>query len=285
MAHGSQGGSSNGQSDRVCGRARDDSRGAHRTGLPRQRARAGQFADRCAPRDAATRRRTAVRPGPGLPWSPRSSAAPNAPRRWCTLPEGEPGDPDVGGNTESHHPVDAAPLVTADDVTRPCRRSRRRSAPDGLMFDVARLDANRIAAWRGLQALVGQIERGIDEELRADWDIHLGWFDVLASLQRLGGRARPLDVSADLRLPPSSLSRRLDRSAGGGVDRPPSRRARRDHRAVEIELTRTGRRLWREMNVSYRRACRPSSRPSRRHRHRRRATGARRALRDHRFAG
>ena len=27
-----------------------------------------------------------------------------------------------------------------------------------------------------------------------------------------------------------------------------------DHRAVEIELTRTGRRLWREMNVSYRRA-------------------------------
>ena len=27
-----------------------------------------------------------------------------------------------------------------------------------------------------------------------------------------------------------------------------------DLRAVEVELTRTGRRLWREMNVSYRRA-------------------------------
>ena len=27
-----------------------------------------------------------------------------------------------------------------------------------------------------------------------------------------------------------------------------------DHRAVDVELTRTGRRLWREMNVSYRRA-------------------------------
>lgn len=123
---------------------------------------------------------------------------------------------------------------------------------------MARLDANRIAAWRGLQALVGQIERGIDEELRADWDIPLGWFDVLASLYRLGGRARPLDIAADLRLPPSSLSRRLDRleeegwiarhraGAGNGDGG--------DRRAVEVELTRTGRRLWREMSVSYRRA-------------------------------
>lgn len=119
---------------------------------------------------------------------------------------------------------------------------------------MARLDATRIGAWRGLQALVGQIERGLDEELRADWDIPLGWFDVLASLQRLGGRARPLDVAADLRLPPSSLSRRLDRLQEEGWiarhrDLPDA-----DLRAVEVELTRTGRRLWREMNVSYRRA-------------------------------
>jgi DNA-binding MarR family transcriptional regulator len=119
---------------------------------------------------------------------------------------------------------------------------------------MARLDATRIGAWRGLQALVGQIERGIDEELRSDWDIPLGWFDVLASLQRLGGRARPLDVAADLRLPPSSLSRRLDRLQEEGWiarhrDVPDA-----DLRAVEIELTRTGRRLWREMSVSYRRA-------------------------------
>jgi len=119
---------------------------------------------------------------------------------------------------------------------------------------MARLDANRIAAWRGLQALVGQIERGIDEELRADWDIHLGWFDVLASLQRLGGRARPLDVAADLRVPPSSLSRRLDRLQEEGWIARHRDVAGADHRAVEIELTRTGRRLWREMNVSYRRA-------------------------------
>ncbi len=119
---------------------------------------------------------------------------------------------------------------------------------------MARLDASRIAAWRGLQAVVGQIERGLDEELRADWDIQLGWFDVLASLQRLGGRARPLDVAADLRLPPSSLSRRLDRLQEEGWIARHRHVPGADHRAVEIELTRTGRRLWREMNVSYRRA-------------------------------
>lgn len=119
---------------------------------------------------------------------------------------------------------------------------------------MARLDASRVAAWRGLQAVTGQIERGIDDELRADWDIQLGWFDVLASLQRLGGRARPLDVAADLRLPPSSLSRRMDRLEEEGWLKRHRHVDDADHRAVEVELTRTGRRLWREMNVSYRRA-------------------------------
>ena len=119
---------------------------------------------------------------------------------------------------------------------------------------MARLDASRVAAWRGLQAVTGQIERGLDDELRADRDIQLGWFDVLASLQRLGGRARPLDVAADLRLPPSSLSRRMDRLEEEGWLKRHRHVDDADHRAVEVELTRTGRRLWREMNVSYRRA-------------------------------
>ncbi len=116
-----------------------------------------------------------------------------------------------------------------------------------------RLDAPRVGAWRDLQAVVGQIERDIDEALRDDWDIALGWFDVLASLQRLGGRARPQDVAAELRLPPSSVSRRLDRlEEEGWVAR--HRHVDTDRRAVEVELTRTGRRLWREMNVTYRRS-------------------------------
>ena len=117
-----------------------------------------------------------------------------------------------------------------------------------------RLDAARVGAWRDLQAVVGQVERDIDEALREDWDIALGWFDVLASLQRLGGRARPLDVAAELRLPPSSISRRLDRLEEEGWVARHRYVDDTDHRAVEVELTRTGRRLWREMNVTYRRS-------------------------------
>ena len=119
---------------------------------------------------------------------------------------------------------------------------------------MARLDNVRVGVWRGMQALSGEIERNIDEELRAEWDISLGWFDVLASLQRLGGRARPLDVAADLRLPPSSVSRRLDRLQEEGWVARNKYVDEHDHRAVDVELTKTGRRLWREMSVTYRRA-------------------------------
>ena len=119
---------------------------------------------------------------------------------------------------------------------------------------MARLDASRVAAWRGAQSVVAELERTIDEELRAEWDISLGWFDVLASLQRLGGRARPLDIASDLRLPASSVSRRLDRLQEEGWVARHRHVDDDDLRAVDVELTRTGRRLWREMNVSYRRA-------------------------------
>ncbi len=117
-----------------------------------------------------------------------------------------------------------------------------------------RLDAARVGVWRDLQALVGVLERAIDEDLRAEWDITLGWFDVLAALQRLGGLARPADVAAELRLPPSSVSRRLDRLEEEGWIARHRHVDDTDLRAVDIELTRTGRRLWREMNVTYRRS-------------------------------
>jgi DNA-binding MarR family transcriptional regulator len=52
----------------------------------------------------------------------------------------------------------------------------------------------------------------------------------------------------------SSLSRRLDRLEEEGwiARRRPANLD--DHRAVVVELTRRGRTLWREMNVTYRRA-------------------------------
>ena len=79
------------------------------------------------------------------------------------------------------------------------------------VVSVARLDATRVAAWRELQSVAAELERTIDEELIAEWDVPLGWFDVLAGLQRLGGTARPSDLATELRLVRSSLSRRLDR--------------------------------------------------------------------------
>ncbi|HEY5663757.1 MAG TPA: MarR family transcriptional regulator [Ilumatobacter sp.] len=117
-----------------------------------------------------------------------------------------------------------------------------------------RLDAARVVAWRELHSVVTAVARGVDEDLRLEWAVPLGWFEVLAALRDLGGRARPQQIAAGLRIPPSSLSRRLDRLEEEGWV------ARRhdvpgdDHRAVEVELTTRGRTLWREMNVTYRRS-------------------------------
>lgn len=119
---------------------------------------------------------------------------------------------------------------------------------------MARLDARRLDAWRSWQLDVRRLERRLDDGLREQWDISLAWFEVLAGLQRRRGRARPSDLADDLAIPPSSLSRRLDRLAEEGwVARQRIDGDRGDARAVVVELTATGRRLWREMNVTYRR--------------------------------
>ena len=117
-----------------------------------------------------------------------------------------------------------------------------------------RLDAARMMAWRDMQATVDAARRAIDYDLRSEWALPLAWFEVLAQLRELGGVARPNDVAAAMGLPPSSLSRRLDRlEEEGWVVRnhhpDPS-----DLRAVTVALTPRGRQLWREMNVTYRRA-------------------------------
>lgn len=117
-----------------------------------------------------------------------------------------------------------------------------------------RLDATRLTAWRELASIVTEIHRRIDDDLREEWAVPLGWFEVLATLRALDGRARPQDVAAAMRIPPSSLSRRLDRLEEEGWVARHRDVDPEDHRAVEVELTRRGRALWREMNISYRRS-------------------------------
>lgn len=119
---------------------------------------------------------------------------------------------------------------------------------------MTRLDASRIAAWRQLQSVTGALARLIDEELTREWQVPLASFDVLATLAGMGGAARPVELAAELRLVRSSLSRRLDRLEEEGWVARNRSRVRGDHRAVTVTLTPRGRALWREMNVSYRRA-------------------------------
>lgn len=117
-----------------------------------------------------------------------------------------------------------------------------------------RLDNARLSAWRDLQSVVAEIQRGIDDDLRREWAVPVGSFEVLAALRELGARARPQDVAAWMRIPPSSLSRRLDRLEEEGWVARHRGTDPDDHRVVDVELTARGRALWREMNVSYRRA-------------------------------
>lgn len=117
-----------------------------------------------------------------------------------------------------------------------------------------RLDGTRLDAWRDLQSVVTEVTRQIDDDLRLEWAVPLGWFDVLATLRELGGRARPQDVSTHMRIPASSLSRRFDRLEEEGWIARHRRVDPDDHRAIDVELTPRGRTLWREMNVTYRRS-------------------------------
>lgn len=119
---------------------------------------------------------------------------------------------------------------------------------------MARLDATRVDAWRLLQSVAAAIERRVDADLVAEWQVPLVSFDVLAALQRAGGRSRPSEVADALRLSPSSLSRRIDRLEEEGWIARTRPSARVDHRAVVLELTPRGRALWRAMNVTYRRS-------------------------------
>ena len=48
-----------------------------------------------------------------------------------------------------------------------------------------------MAAWRELQSVAAELERLIDEALIAEWEVPLGWFDVLAGLQRARWRGPP----------------------------------------------------------------------------------------------
>ncbi len=117
-----------------------------------------------------------------------------------------------------------------------------------------RLDAERIALLRGLCRATDAIERQIDADLMAEYEIPLAWFEVMAALQRAGGGLRVSELCAELGEVPSSLSRRLDRMEAEGHVVREGAPVDGDRRAVTVHLTRDGRLFWRDANVIYRRA-------------------------------
>jgi DNA-binding MarR family transcriptional regulator len=116
-----------------------------------------------------------------------------------------------------------------------------------------RLDAERLGLWRDWQRAATLAERTIDDALLESDEMPLAWFDVLATLQRAGGTMRVGELCAEVGAVPSSLSRRLDRlEQVSWVQRRPAPNST-DGRAVDVILTKEGREMWRDANVTYRR--------------------------------
>jgi DNA-binding MarR family transcriptional regulator len=118
---------------------------------------------------------------------------------------------------------------------------------------VPRLDAERVAAWRGLGRLVDGVRRELDAELLDAHGLPLAWFEALSTLRDHGGRMRVVELAAELGDVVSSLSRRMARMADAGLVERSTDPVDGDHRSVSVTLTSEGRAAWRDANVSFRR--------------------------------
>jgi DNA-binding MarR family transcriptional regulator len=116
-----------------------------------------------------------------------------------------------------------------------------------------RLDAERIALWRAFTRTSTEITRRIENELNEEFELPIGWFEVMSALQRNDGAMRVSALCAELGELPSSLSRRLDRMEDEGHVLREATPQPDDRRAVTVKLTREGRALWRDANVAFRR--------------------------------
>jgi DNA-binding MarR family transcriptional regulator len=117
---------------------------------------------------------------------------------------------------------------------------------------VPRLDAERVALWRSFCSTATQLQRQVDQLLIDEHELPLRWFEVLGALRP--GPSRVRDLCAHLDEVASSLSRRLDRLEQHGLVLRVPAPTPDDKRAVTVSLTAEGRALWRDANVTYRRA-------------------------------
>jgi len=117
-----------------------------------------------------------------------------------------------------------------------------------------RLDAERVALWRTFCVTATELQRRVEDQLMAEHDLSLAWFEVLSALRTAGGTLRVFDLRERLNELPSSLSRRLDRMEQEGFVQRASTPTPADRRAVTVSSTPFGRAVWRDANVTFRRA-------------------------------
>lgn len=116
-----------------------------------------------------------------------------------------------------------------------------------------RLDAERIALWRRWNIASTDLQRKVDAQLMEDHDLPLAWFECLGAIRDAGGTMRVHELSEVLQDLPSSLSRRLDRLEDEGMVRRKRTPLPDDRRAVSVSLTKAGREVWRDANITFRR--------------------------------
>lgn len=116
-----------------------------------------------------------------------------------------------------------------------------------------RLDAERIALWRRWCTTSTDLQRRVDAQLLEDHDLPLAWFECLTAIRDAGGTMRVHELAEALLELPSSLSRRLDRLEEAGLVRRKRTPLPDDRRAVSVSLTKAGRTVWRDANITFRR--------------------------------
>jgi DNA-binding MarR family transcriptional regulator len=121
-----------------------------------------------------------------------------------------------------------------------------------IIATVPRLDAERVSIWRRWWVAAAHIERRLDLQLMEAHGLSLHHFEVLSSLRAAGGSMRVHQLCADLGDVPSSLSRRLDRMTEAGLVTRAATPSAEDARAVTVSITREGRELWRDANITFR---------------------------------
>jgi DNA-binding MarR family transcriptional regulator len=103
----------------------------------------------------------------------------------------------------------------------------------------SRPDPERLAVWRAFQEAHATITTHLAEELEAERDLPLAWYEVMLQLSDAGRKLRMQDLAARMIIPKSSLTRLVDRMEDAGlVHREPCPEDGRGQFAV---LTREGR--------------------------------------------